>query len=99
MAFTDTGVISRLPYPPNPDEVATILAAGHQYADWESVFVQHRWTDAFAWFRFTSVERERDPPSFGWQTLRLKPPDPGGRGGQWSSGLPWNVRKLATLNV
>jgi hypothetical protein len=23
-----------------------------------------------------SVERESDPPSFDWQTLRLKPPDP-----------------------
>jgi hypothetical protein len=37
---------------------------------------QHRWTDAYAWFRFTSAERETDPPSFNWQTLRLKPPDP-----------------------
>jgi hypothetical protein len=73
MAFTDN--ISRLPYR-NPDEIATIVAAGHQYADWESVFVQHRWTDAFAWFRFTTAETE-DPigkPSFDWHTLRLKPP-------------------------
>jgi hypothetical protein len=39
---------------PNPDEVATIVAAGHRFDDWESVFVQHRWADAFAWFRFCS---------------------------------------------
>jgi len=62
--------------PPNPDEVATIVAAGQRFEDWESVFVQHRWTDAFAWFRFTTAERESDPPSFDWRTLRLKPPDP-----------------------
>jgi prophage tail gpP-like protein len=63
------------PATPNPDEIATIVAAAHRFEDWESVYVQHRWTDAFAWFRFTSVERESDPPSFDWQTLRLKPPD------------------------
>src|SRR5260370_19683702 len=74
MVFTD--VISRLPPYPNPDEVATIVAAGHRFEDWESVFVQHRWADAFPWFRFTSAERENDPPSFDWHTLRLKPPDP-----------------------
>jgi hypothetical protein len=28
---------------PIPDEVATIVAAGHRFEDWESVFVQHRW--------------------------------------------------------
>jgi hypothetical protein len=71
MAFTD--VISQPPYR-NPDEVATIVAAGGRFEDWESVFVQHRWTDAFARFRFTSAERESDPRSFDWHTLRLKPP-------------------------
>jgi hypothetical protein len=40
------------------------------------VWVQHRWADAFAWFRFTTAERETDPPSFDWHTLQLKPPDP-----------------------
>jgi hypothetical protein len=72
MAFTDI----TSPAKANPDEVATIVAAGHRFEDWESVFVQHRWADAFPWFRFTSAERENDPPSFDWHTLRLKPPDP-----------------------
>jgi hypothetical protein len=58
----------------NPDEIATIIAANDRFEDWESVYVQHRWADAFAWFRFTSAERESDPPSFDWHTLRLKPP-------------------------
>jgi hypothetical protein len=62
------------PATPNPDEVATIVAANHRYEDWESAFVQHRCADAFAWFRFTTAERESDPPSFDWHTLRLKPP-------------------------
>jgi hypothetical protein len=34
--------------PINPDEVATIVAADHRFEDWESVFVQHRWAEAFA---------------------------------------------------
>src|SRR5438132_6488780 len=72
MAFNDVPFPARA----NPDEIATISAAGHRFDDWESVFVQHRWADAFAWFRFTSAERESDPPSFDWQTLRLKSPDP-----------------------
>jgi hypothetical protein len=65
-----------VPFParPNPDEVATILAGSHRFDDWESVYVQHRWADAWAWFRFSSAERESDPPSFDWHTLRLKPP-------------------------
>jgi len=70
--------INDVPFParPTPDEIATISAAEHRFDDWESVFVQHRWTDAFAWFRFTSAERETDPLSFDWHALRLKPPDP-----------------------
>jgi hypothetical protein len=60
MAVAD--VISQAPYPagavPDPDDVATIIARGYRFDDWESVFVQHRWADAFAWFRFTSAERE-----------------------------------------
>ena len=50
--------------PPNPDEVVTIVAADHRFDDWESVFMQHRWADAFAWFRFTSAVASfwRTPP-------------------------------------
>jgi hypothetical protein len=67
------------PYRPNPDEVATIVAAGHRFDNWESVFVQHRCADAYVWFRFTTAERQSDPPSFDWHTLRLKAPDIGAR--------------------
>jgi hypothetical protein len=54
MAFTSVSA------GPNPDEVATVVAADHRFDDWESMFVQHRWTDAFAWFA------SRQPsPAFG----------------------------------
>jgi hypothetical protein len=45
----------------DPDEVATIVAGNNKFDDWKSVYVQHRWADAWAWFRFTSAERESDP--------------------------------------
>lgn len=65
-------------FAPNPDEVATIVAAGYRYEHWESVFIQHRWNDAYSWFRFSTAEVENlsGKPSFDWRTLRLKPPDP-----------------------
>ena len=42
-------------------EQATLVVNGIDFQDWESVFVQLRWGDPYAYFRFTSVERE--PPS------------------------------------
>jgi prophage tail gpP-like protein len=39
-------------------EQATLVVAGEEFRDWESVFVQLRWGDAFAYFKFTSVERD-----------------------------------------
>jgi hypothetical protein len=51
--------------PANPDEVATIAAAGHRFADGPMPGPR---------FRFTTAERESDPPPFDWHTLRLKPP-------------------------
>lgn len=39
-------------------EQATLIVDGIDFKDWESVFVQLRWGDAFAYFKFTSVERD-----------------------------------------
>jgi len=39
-------------------EEATLIVGGYNWKDWESVFVQLRWCDPYAYFRFTSVERE-----------------------------------------
>jgi prophage tail gpP-like protein len=58
---------------PNPDEVATLIVAGLNFQDWESVWVQHRWADAFPLFRFTAAER--DPIPELWTTLQFKPGD------------------------
>lgn len=44
---------SRIPY-----EQAIISVGGVDWKDWESVFVQLRWADSFAYFRFTTVERQ-----------------------------------------
>jgi prophage tail gpP-like protein len=64
----------RFPPPtPNPDEVATILVNGRQFDDWESVWVQHRYAEAWPLFRFTAAER--DPLPELWTTLQFKPGD------------------------
>jgi prophage tail gpP-like protein len=58
-----------------PQEVATILVGGGAYyTDWESVFVQNRWVDAWHTFRFTAAERDR-PTGTLMQDLHLKPGD------------------------
>jgi prophage tail gpP-like protein len=56
-----------------PQEVATIVVGDHQFDDWESVLVQHRWTEAFPIFRFTAAER--DPIPELWDRLQFKPGD------------------------
>jgi len=56
-----------------PEETATIVVAGRRFYDWESVFVQHRWTEAFPLFRFTAAERDR--PATLWEKLQFKPGD------------------------
>jgi prophage tail gpP-like protein len=37
---------------------ATLIVDGINFQDWESVFVQLRWTEGWAIFKFTSVERD-----------------------------------------
>lgn len=58
---------------PKPSEVATIHANGQIFRDWESVWIQHRWAEAWANFRFTCAER--DPIPSLWDKLQLKPGD------------------------
>lgn len=45
----------------NPQEEALLNINGVNFRDWESVWVQHRWTDSSAYFRFTAVERDPLP--------------------------------------
>jgi prophage tail gpP-like protein len=57
----------------NPDEIAKLIVGGGEFTDWQTVWVQHRWADAFSLFRFTAAER--GPPD-NWQLLQFKPCDP-----------------------
>jgi len=59
---------------PNPAEVATLVVRGQQFEDWESVWVQHRWSEGWPLFRFTAAERAPMPAS--WLDLQFKPGDP-----------------------
>jgi prophage tail gpP-like protein len=56
-----------------PHEVATITVGGRRFDDWETVFVQRRWAEAFPIFRFTAAER--DPIPTLWDRLQFKPGD------------------------
>ena len=56
---------------PRAEEVATLTVAGNNFTDFESVWVQCRWAEAFPLFRFTMAER--DPPL--WQKLQFKSGD------------------------
>jgi prophage tail gpP-like protein len=58
---------------PNPDEVATLIVGGHKFDDWQSVWVQSRYAEAYPHFRFTAAER--DPVPELWTTLQFKPGD------------------------
>lgn len=57
---------------PNPDEVATLNVAGRYFADWTTVWVQHRYAESTPLFRFTAAER--DVPQV-WTKLQFKPGD------------------------
>jgi prophage tail gpP-like protein len=63
----------RLPPVPNPDEVAILVVETYRFQDWESVWVQHRYGEPFAFFQFTAAERE--PYTDRWQALRFYPDD------------------------
>src|SRR6516164_281896 len=54
---------------PNPLEIASI----NDFTDWKSVWVQHRWADPSALFRFTVSEFSPMPTR--WQGLKFLPGD------------------------
>ena len=63
--------------PPNtgrfPDaELAVLTVNDLAFSDWESIWLQYRWGDGFATFRF--IAAERTPPS-NWELLQFKPGD------------------------
>lgn len=54
-------------------EDCTLIVNNQQFSDWETVWVQHRWTDSFAYFKFTAAERTPLPAN--WTLLQFKPGD------------------------
>ena len=73
-----TAPLSTVVAPPNtsrfPDsEIATLTVRDAVFSDWESIWLQFRWNDAFAYFRFIAAER---PPPSDWTLLQFKPGDP-----------------------
>jgi prophage tail gpP-like protein len=58
---------------PNPAEVAVLIVRGTQFKDWLSVWVQHRWADAWPQFRFTAAERKPYPNL--WEKVQFVPGD------------------------
>src|SRR4051794_11248002 len=56
-----------------PQETATIVVERRRFDDWDTVFVQHRYNDAYPIFRFTATERDVIPTL--WQRLQFKPQD------------------------
>jgi prophage tail gpP-like protein len=58
---------------PNGEEIAVLTVNGQTFQDWESVWVRHRWHEAFHQFKFTAVER--DPMPQYWTQTQFKPCD------------------------
>ena len=58
----------------NPQEIASVFVNGREYTEWESVWVQERWTEPFAYARFTANEGRLNVNN--WRTLQFKPGDP-----------------------
>ncbi|HEY2242744.1 MAG TPA: hypothetical protein VGH47_00800 [Xanthobacteraceae bacterium] len=54
-------------------EICTLIVNGQRFTDWETVWIEHRWHDAYAFFRFTAAER--DPMPKYWTRLQFKPGD------------------------
>jgi prophage tail gpP-like protein len=56
-----------------PSEQATLIVDGQNYTEWESVWVQERWTESFSLFRFTANEGRILPTS--WSDAQFSPGD------------------------
>jgi prophage tail gpP-like protein len=52
-------------------EIATLIVGGLKFEDWESVWIQWSWADAFSQFRFSCAERE--PYPLPGQVLQFAP--------------------------
>jgi prophage tail gpP-like protein len=59
---------------PKPEETAKLHVAGSSFEDWETVWVQHRWSEGWPSFRFTAAENNEARPKL-WQELKFKPGD------------------------
>ena len=59
--------------PPREDIGNSLVVNGRTYADWESVWIQERWTESFSFFKFTANEAHVLPTN--WQNLQFKPGD------------------------
>jgi prophage tail gpP-like protein len=57
----------------NPDEIAELTVADHKFSNWKSVWVQHRWAEAYPIFKFTSADIAEVPSD--WALLQFKPGD------------------------
>ncbi|MBO4221946.1 phage baseplate assembly protein [Bradyrhizobium neotropicale] len=65
---------------PKPQELAVLEVNGLKFDDWESVWVQKQWAEAFHWFRFTAAERDTEVNTARgkvplWTRLQFKPDD------------------------
>ena len=58
---------------PSSDFVATIIAGGQRYTDWQTVMVRRDYGDWQSSFHFTAAEPR--PYGKGWDHIRLKPGD------------------------
>ena len=57
-----------------PDqEIAQLIVRGSVFDDWESVWLQHKLNESFAYFRFIAAERGTPPKD--WTLLQFKPGD------------------------
>jgi prophage tail gpP-like protein len=57
----------------DPRMVCKLTVGGGDYTDWETIWVQERWTEAFTFFRFTANEGKNLPSD--WHRLMIKPGD------------------------
>lgn len=60
--------------PPGDIDIAIVSSGNFVYQDWETVYVQLRWNDAYDYCRFTAAER-LDSSIVNWQLLQFKPCD------------------------
>jgi prophage tail gpP-like protein len=68
-----TFVRSKTPAELFAEETATIVVDGKKFSDWETVMIQHRWTEAYPIFKFTTADEVEIP--MDWRLLQFKPGD------------------------